>query len=121
MMRRFAPTLVLAAAAACVHAQEAPTPAPEAEASLDAVLAKLDAKSRDLATLEVDPDRLAKLVDQLPLERSRVAESGLHTAEDAARVARQGYDMALVGTALMRALDPAVLVREMLTAGREVR
>jgi indole-3-glycerol phosphate synthase len=47
-----------------------------------------------------------------------VAESGLETPADAARVARAGYDMALVGGALMSAPDPGALVRAMLAAGR---
>jgi indole-3-glycerol phosphate synthase len=46
-----------------------------------------------------------------------VAESGLHTAEDVARVAGWGYSLALVGTALMRADDPAALITDMRAAG----
>ena len=42
-----------------------------------------------------------------------VAESGLKTADDAARVAAKGYRLALVGTALMRAEDPGALIRDM--------
>lgn len=72
--------------------------------------------TRNLRTLEVDPKRLRRLVDQLP-EAVRVAESGLHTADDAARVAGYGYSMALVGTALMRAEDPAGLIADMKRAG----
>ncbi len=41
------------------------------------------------------------------------------TAGDAARVAEWGYQMALVGTALMRADDPAGLIGDMLSAGRD--
>lgn len=72
--------------------------------------------TRNLRTLEVDPERLRLLVDQLP-EAARVAESGLHTADDAARVAGYGYSMALVGTALMRSGDPAQLIGDMKRAG----
>jgi indole-3-glycerol phosphate synthase len=54
----------------------------------------------------------------LPSSSVCVAESGLHTAGDAAAVARWGYRMALVGTALMRADDPARLIADMLSAGR---
>ena len=72
--------------------------------------------TRNLRTLEVDPERLRLLVDQLP-EAVRVAESGLHTADDAARVAGYGYSMALVGTALMRSDDPAKLIADMKRAG----
>jgi indole-3-glycerol phosphate synthase len=74
--------------------------------------------SRDLRTLEVVPDRLEALAATLPPTRPRVAESGLATAEDAARLARAGYTAALVGTALMSSSDPAVLVRQMVEAGR---
>jgi indole-3-glycerol phosphate synthase len=73
--------------------------------------------TRDLSTLEVREDRLASLVDRLPSDRRRVAESGLRTADDARRAASLGYDLALVGTALMRAGDACDLARAMLAAG----
>jgi indole-3-glycerol phosphate synthase len=38
--------------------------------------------------------------------------------EDAARMARAGYDMALVGGALMSAPEPGEMVAAMLAAGR---
>ena len=73
--------------------------------------------TRDLRTLHVDPDRLEDLAPLLPAARC-VAESGLHVAEDAARVAALGYGAALVGTALMRSDDPGALVEAMQAAGR---
>ena len=72
--------------------------------------------TRDLRTLKVDADRLERLGPLLPDARC-VAESGLHSAEDAARVADWGYTMALVGTALMRSDDPTALVVSMREAG----
>ena len=59
----------------------------------------------------------------MPLDTLRydVAESGVATAEDAARVAIAGYAVALVGSALMSALEPLALVRAMLSAGRNER
>ncbi|HUO80735.1 MAG TPA: indole-3-glycerol-phosphate synthase [Steroidobacteraceae bacterium] len=77
--------------------------------------------SRDLRTLAVVPERLEALAPALPAALPRVAESGLATPADAARLARAGYTLALVGTALMSAADPAALVRQMLDAGRGVR
>jgi indole-3-glycerol phosphate synthase len=74
--------------------------------------------SRDLVTLQVVPGRLDGLVASLPASVPRVAESGVATAADAARVAAAGYDVALVGSALMSASDPAALARAMLTEGR---
>lgn len=72
--------------------------------------------TRNLRTLHVDPDRLAKLAPALPAARC-VAESGLHDADDVAAVAALGYRLALVGTALMRSDDPASLVAAMRAAG----
>ena len=74
--------------------------------------------SRDLQTLQVVPQRLVELAPELPRNFPRVAESGLTTPEDAARMVRAGYDMALVGGALMSAGDPGALVRAMLESGR---
>lgn len=72
--------------------------------------------TRNLRTLDVDPERLRNLAELLPSARC-VAESGLHEPVDAARVAQWGYRMALVGTALMRSEDPAALVAGMREAG----
>jgi indole-3-glycerol phosphate synthase len=74
--------------------------------------------SRDLVTLKVVPGRLDALASSLPTHVKRVAESGVATGADAARVAAVGYDLALVGSALMSAADPAVLAGEMLARGR---
>jgi indole-3-glycerol phosphate synthase len=77
--------------------------------------------SRDLVTLKVVPGRLDALAAGLPRDVKRVAESGVATAQDAARVASCGYDLALVGSALMSAPDPAALASDMLAAGRKAR
>lgn len=76
---------------------------------------------RDLKTLQVVPGRLEQLAKSLPDSVPRVAESGVATAEDAARMAIAGYDAVLVGGALMSALEPLALVRAMLAAGRRER
>lgn len=76
---------------------------------------------RDLSTLQVVPGRLEELVRLLPTQVPRVAESGVATAEDARRVAAAGYDMALVGSALMSGVDPGTLAHDMIVAGRRAR
>ena len=73
---------------------------------------------RDLATLQVIPGRLLELAAHLPDAVPCVAESGLHAPEDAAAVAKAGYRVALVGSALMKRTDPGSLVKDMLQAGR---
>ncbi len=77
--------------------------------------------SRCLDTLKVLPDRHRSMRPHLPDARPTVAESGLQGPGDAARVAGDGYTLALVGSALMRGGDPAAAVRAMLDAGRAVR
>jgi indole-3-glycerol phosphate synthase len=74
---------------------------------------------RDLQTLQIDPGRFAELRDQLPPQWPSVAESGVATPDDAARVAALGYRLALVGTSLMQRADPGQALRELLQAGRE--
>ncbi len=73
---------------------------------------------RDLATLQVVPQRLEQLAPLLPTAVPRVAESGVGSAEDARRVAAAGYELALVGSALMQGGNPRVLASAMLDAGR---
>jgi indole-3-glycerol phosphate synthase len=43
------------------------------------------------------------------------------TAEDAARLAACGYDLALIGSALMTSEDPGKLLASMISAGRGAR
>ena len=78
----------------------------------------LGVNCRDLRTLQVDFGRFAGLAPHLPRGIPAVAESGVESEGQAARVAGLGYDVALVGTALMRADDPGRLASELLAAGR---
>jgi len=73
---------------------------------------------RDLATLQVVPGRLLELAAHLPHSVPCVAESGLHTPDDVAAIAKAGYRVALIGSALMKRSDPESLVNAMLQAGR---
>jgi indole-3-glycerol phosphate synthase len=76
---------------------------------------------RDLTTLQIVPPRLDELAHLLPTSVPRVAESGVVTADDARRVAAAGYELALVGSALMQGGDPHALAAAMLEAGRGAR
>jgi indole-3-glycerol phosphate synthase len=73
---------------------------------------------RDLVTLQVVPGRLEALAPRLPPGLPRVAESGLDGAQDAARIAAAGYQLALVGSALMKHATPGALLAAMLASGR---
>ena len=76
---------------------------------------------RDLDTLEIDFNRFRQLRSHMPGDWPCVAESGVQTPEDVARVARLGYRLALVGTSLMQRADAAHAVRELVEAGRKAR
>jgi indole-3-glycerol phosphate synthase len=76
---------------------------------------------RDLTTLQIVPRRLDELAHLLPTSVPRVAESGVVTADDARRVAAAGYELALVGSALMQGGDPRALAAAMLEAGQGAR
>lgn len=71
--------------------------------------------NRDLRTFEVDLDRTLRLRDRIPTDRYLVAESGIETAEDAARLWRGGVSAMLVGESLMRQADVANAVRRLLS------
>jgi indole-3-glycerol phosphate synthase len=76
---------------------------------------------RDLTTLQIVPRRLDELAHLLPTRVPRVAESGVLSADDARRVSAAGYELALVGSALMQGGDPGALAAAMLQAGRAAR
>ncbi len=75
---------------------------------------------RDLSTLQVVPRRLLELLPLLPTRVPRVAESGVASPADAREIAAAGYEMALIGGALMRGGDPRALLAGLLAAGRAV-
>ena len=63
--------------------------------------------NRDLKTFEVRLETSLALVDRIPASVVRVAESGISTAEDLARLRAAGFDAFLIGESLMRQADPA--------------
>jgi indole-3-glycerol phosphate synthase/phosphoribosylanthranilate isomerase len=86
--------------------------------ALDAELVGINA--RDLATFRVDRKAQLELVTQLsrsltPSQKCVVvAESGIESRAQAAAAELAGADAVLVGSALMRAADPAAKLRELL-------
>jgi indole-3-glycerol phosphate synthase len=94
--------------AAYDHAPRADDPAP--------ILAGVNC--RDLRDLDVRFSRFAELAPYLPKHLPAVAESGIATPDDVAAVARLGFRLALVGSSLMRAADPAAALAALIAAGR---
>jgi len=67
--------------------------------------------NRDLATFKTDLGLSERLIPLFPKNVVAVSESGIATAADAARVKAAGAQAVLVGESLMRAEDPAALIR----------
>jgi indole-3-glycerol phosphate synthase len=67
--------------------------------------------NRNLKTLDIDLDTFAPLARRLGSGVVRVAESGIFTPQDAARVASEGADAILVGEALVKHGDPVGAIR----------
>ena len=69
--------------------------------------------NRDLRTFETSLDVSLELHEGMPERRLTVAESGIHTAGDVARLRSAGIDAFLVGEAFMRAADPGKALAEL--------
>ena len=70
--------------------------------------------ARDLSTFSIDRRAQLELVARAPSDRVIVAESAVHSRAQAAAAELAGADAILVGTALMRAPDPAEKLRDLL-------
>ncbi|HKB56762.1 MAG TPA: indole-3-glycerol phosphate synthase TrpC [Lacunisphaera sp.] len=68
--------------------------------------------NRDLATFTTDLALSERLIPHFPKNVVAVSESGINTAADAARARAAGAHAVLVGESLMRAADPAAVIRE---------
>ncbi len=92
-----------------------------AERELDAALASgariVGVNSRDLRTLDVDPDHPIRVRVRIPDDRITIAESGARDPGTLARWRAAGYDAALVGEALIRAADPRAAAAAFVAAG----
>jgi indole-3-glycerol phosphate synthase len=86
----------------------------EAELALAAGATLVGVNQRDLVTFEVDTDRAVRVSARLPGSVVRVAESGIRTRDDVARLADAGFDAILVGEALVTAADPGAALSALL-------
>src|SRR5580658_8200933 len=85
----------------------------ELRRALDAGCDLIGVNTRDLRTFGVDLETAFRLAEKFPAGVVRVAESGIHSAEDVARLRAAGYDAFLVGESLMRADSPGDALREL--------
>ena len=69
--------------------------------------------NRDLKTFEVNLDQSIAMLPGMPPESLRIAESGIKTGEDVARLEAAGFGAFLVGESLLLSADPASKLREL--------
>ena len=88
--------------------------ADEVGSALAAGAAIIGVNNRNLKDFSVNPLNSLRLREQIPAEKLFVAESGIAKASDCAGLKAAGVQAVLVGEALMRSPDPAVMIREMM-------
>src|SRR5204862_3537803 len=71
--------------------------------------------ARDLSTFRIDRSAQLELVAGAPPDRIVVAESGVSSRAQGAAAELAGADAILVGSALMRALDPAAKLADLIS------
>jgi indole-3-glycerol phosphate synthase len=94
--------------------------ADELQRAVDAGCDLIGVNTRDLRTFKVDAESAFRLAEKLPKNVVKVAESGIRSGEDIARLRAAGYQAFLVGESLMRAERPGEALRA-LVASDEVR
>jgi indole-3-glycerol phosphate synthase len=90
----------------------------ELQRALDAGCDLIGVNTRDLRTFKVDLETAFRLAEQVPANVVRVAESGIHSSDDIARLRAAGYHAFLIGESLMRAPRPGEALQDLLTGVR---
>jgi len=86
----------------------------ELERALAAGCNVVGVNSRDLRSFHVDLETPLKLAAQIPDKVLKVAESGIHSGADMARLRQAGYQAFLIGESLITRDDPAQALRQLL-------
>jgi indole-3-glycerol phosphate synthase len=76
--------------------------------------------NRDLGRLTIDLDTTRALIGLMPKQVTTVSESGLESPRQVVELAQLGVDAALVGTTLMKAVDPEQTCRALSEASNEL-
>ena len=85
----------------------------ELRRALDAGFDIIGVNNRDLRTFQVSLETSVRLNSQIPLNALRVAESGINSGADIARLRSMGYQAFLIGESLMRQPSPGDALRKL--------
>ncbi|HKS71642.1 MAG TPA: indole-3-glycerol phosphate synthase TrpC [Terriglobales bacterium] len=93
----------------------------ELKRALDAGCDLVGVNNRDLRTFEVNLETALRLAPMIPKGVVSVAESGIHTSADLARLRAAGFHAFLIGESLMKAENPGEALRLLLHDAPAVR
>lgn len=90
----------------------------ELRRALDVGCELIGVNTRDLRTFEVNVNTAFRLADLLPKSALKVAESGIRSGEDIARLRAAGYQAFLIGESLMRAETVGQALRDLIAGSQ---
>lgn len=85
----------------------------ELDAAIHSGADLIGVNNRNLHTFEVTLETALRLVDKIPQNAIRIAESGIQSRADVARLEGAGFQAFLVGEHLMKSADPIVALKEL--------
>jgi indole-3-glycerol phosphate synthase len=88
--------------------------AEELQLAEDAGCTLIGVNNRDLKTFKVDIENALRLADRIPKNAVAVAESGIASGADIARLRAAGYRAFLMGESLMKAASPGEALKALL-------
>jgi indole-3-glycerol phosphate synthase len=89
--------------------------------AVDAGFDLIGVNNRNLHSFQVDLKTSLQLASRMPAGVVKVAESGIETGEDIARLRQAGFDAFLIGESLMRAPRPGEALRALLAQSTVAR
>jgi len=92
----------------------------ELQRALDAGCDLIGINSRNLRTFEVNLETALRLVEKVPAACVRVAESGIQSGADLARLRSSGYEAFLIGESLMKAERPGEALARLIDEAKVV-
>ena len=92
----------------------------ELQRALDVGCDLIGINSRNLRTFEVNLETAFQLVEKMPATCVRVAESGIQSGADIARLRSAGYEAFLIGESLMKAERPGEALAKLIEEAKVV-